>query len=669
MLQAQAAALRALLGDDDKANPQQDDEELPALVQSRIEHVNLAQKFIQEISAATLENGNLDPDVIERLHNPEEGPVDISDPDIHLSLDLFMACEKSSQSTYTAAREAILRRLPESNLLSYHGVKKLIANITGVVAVMDDMCINSCHAFTGPFAELAACSICAEPRYDPVQQGRTGKRVPRQQACTILLGPQIQALRRSTQSAQAMRYRDQKIQEIIDSIGDPVYDDLFSGSDILKLCEDLKLTMDDTTVSFSFDGAQLQQNKKSDTWIAIWIVDDYAPITRYRKKHVLPGVIVPGPNKPKNPDSFLFRTFHHISAIQREELDGRVGHHGAQGCRLWCSMKGRHKPSSGHYYAIHLRPNGYMIAGCDHPDVDIRNLTEPSCAIYETELRKIIHATDQTDYEKKRKETRISKPSILSGLVKSLTLPVPLCFSIDLMHLLCLNIGELLLPLWRGQLKCDPTDKKDSWDWATLVDNTWIEHGKLVAEVTKHFPSFFHRPPRNPVEKISSGYKATEYWLYIFGLGPGFFRAVLPKKYWRNLCKLVHGGRILMQRSINSAQVREAHSFLIQFVEEFEHLYYHGHPDRLHFCQPWLHTLLHTAPEILRVGPGCYGSQNTMERAIGDLGKDIRQPSNPFANLSQIALRRSQINALLNTCPELDVNAETIPTGNNVGHL
>ena len=57
-----------------------------------------------------------------------------------------------------------------------------------------------------------------------------------------------------------------------------------------------------------------------------------------------------------------------------------------------------------------------------------------------------------------------------------------------------------------------------------------------------------------------------------------------------------------------------------------------------------------------------------MERAIGDLGKDIRQPSNPYANLSQIALRRSQINALLNICPELDPNAATIPTGNDVGN-
>ena len=108
---------------------------------------------------------------------------------------------------------------------------------------------------------------------------------------------------------QAMHYRDQKIQEILESIGNPVYDDLFSGSNILKLCEDLKLTIDDTTVSFSFHGAQLQQNKKSDTWIAIWIVDDYSPDTQYKKKQVLPAVIIPGPDKAKHSDSFCFGPF------------------------------------------------------------------------------------------------------------------------------------------------------------------------------------------------------------------------------------------------------------------------------------------------------------------------------------------------------------------------
>ena len=112
------------------------------------------------------------------------------------------------------------------------------------------------------------------------------------------------------------------------------------------------------------------------------------------------------------------------------------------------------------------------------------------------------------------------------------------------------------------------TDSKLTWDWATLTGDTWIQHGKLVAAATQYFPPSFHRPPRNPAEKISSGYKATEWYLYIFGLGPGFFRTFLPRKYWRNFCKLVHGIRGIIQQRISGKQVREAHSSFIQFVEE-----------------------------------------------------------------------------------------------------
>jgi hypothetical protein len=187
-----------------------------------------------------------------------------------------------------------------------------------------------------------------------------------------------------------------------------------------------------------------------------------------------------------------------------------------------------------------------------------------------------------------------------------------------------------------------------------LTGDTWQEHGKLVGAATVYFPSSFHRAPRNPAEKISSGYKATEYFLYIFGLGPAFFRLTLPGKYWKNFCKLVHGVRIIIQRRITKSQLREAHSYLVQFVEEYENIYYQRRMDRLHFCRPSLHTLLHISPEAFRIGPGAYDTQFTMERSIGDLGQEIRQPSNPFANLCQIALRRSQLNALKAMCPELD---------------
>ncbi|KAF8156021.1 hypothetical protein B0H34DRAFT_617599, partial [Crassisporium funariophilum] len=70
-------------------------------------------------------------------------------------------------------------------------------------------------------------------------------------------------------------YRYLKTQEVLElrkAIEDGedieiVYDDLICGDDFLDLAEILKLTADDTTVIFSFDGAQLYQNKKSDTWI------------------------------------------------------------------------------------------------------------------------------------------------------------------------------------------------------------------------------------------------------------------------------------------------------------------------------------------------------------------------------------------------------------------
>jgi hypothetical protein len=42
-----------------------------------------------------------------------------------------------------------------------------------------------------------------------------------------------------------------------------------------------------------------------------------------------------------------------------------------------------------------------------------------------------------------------------------------------------------------------------------------------------------------------------------------------------------------------------------------------------------------------------------MERTIGNLGEEIKQPSQPFANLSERGLRRCQVNALKSVLPHL----------------
>ena len=108
----------------------------------------------------------------------------------------------------------------------------------------------------------------------------------------------------------------------------------------------------------------------------------------------------------------------------------------------------------------------------------------------------------------------------------------------DLMDLTALNDPDLLLGLWHGTVKCYSTDTKDNWDWKVLVSKVWETHGNAVEMAKPYLPSSFGRVLRNPAEKINTLYKAWEYLLYLFGLGPVLLHSILPEKYWLNFCKL-----------------------------------------------------------------------------------------------------------------------------------
>jgi len=94
----------------------------------------------------------------------------------------------------------------------------------------------------------------------------------------------------------------------------------------------------------------------------------------------------------------------------------------------------------------------YSVRDCRHLDYDFRKEpTDPSPEVYNANLAAVVASQNSTEFERNRKNTGISKPSILSGLHPKLTLPVPKCFTVDLMHLLFLDLGDLLISLWRGR--------------------------------------------------------------------------------------------------------------------------------------------------------------------------------------------------------------------------
>jgi hypothetical protein len=134
---------------------------------------------------------------------------------------------------------------------------------------------------------------------------------------------------------------------------------------------------------------------------------------------------------------------------------------------------------------------------------------------------------------------------------------------------------------------------------------------------------------------------------------------------WVHFCKLVVGVRILQQRRITAGQLQLADELIKGWEEEFELKYYRRLADRLHLMRPSLHAILHCAAETVRCGPLNLVAQWALENTVGNLGREVKQPSNPFSNLSQRGLLRAQKIALKALIPGLDppkLGTKSMPT-------
>ncbi|KIK17012.1 hypothetical protein PISMIDRAFT_112278, partial [Pisolithus microcarpus 441] len=679
-------------------------------IQDLSEHVVLPKlretmQFVSALASATLEDPvtKLSQLALERLRNPPCQPLRIDNAGHRHSISTYLATEHSSKDAYEKICWSTARNFPGAegvnDILSFHNVENLIASLTGVEKVQHDMCPNSCAAFTGPYSNLEQCPLCETSRWNQeLLQSTNGRsRMPAKKFTTIPLGPQLQALYRDPDQACQMRYLHERTQQIIAEIrrtgSISVVDDIAAGWDYLGAVLDGDIKKDDIVLMVSLDGAQLYESKQSDCWIYIWIILNLAPDKRYKKVHVCPGGFIPGPNKPKNIDSFLFVGLHHIAALQREGLriwdasedrmfssdlyllfttadgpglvcwDGMVGHSGKSGCRVYCPIPGRRKFHGMHYYPALLRPQGNCAPGSDHPDIDVFQLPLGGSGNYTHNLMRLVSAPSQRQWDIRKTETGITKPPLILGLDRCRSLGVPLCMTTDVMHLAG-NLSDLLISLWRGTMDCSHTDNKDLWDWAIFRDEEiWTAHGQAVEDAGIAVPGSFDCKPRNIADKINTDYKTWEFHLYIFCLAPALLYNILPERYWLNFCRLVRGIQIMSQHAINEQDLEHAYVLLCSWGREFELIYYQLRQDRLHFVRPCVHQVLHLVTEAMHKGPPICYAQWTMERTIGNLGQEIRQPSKPYENLAEEGVRRSRVNALLAVMPELDDETKGHPMG------
>lgn len=597
------------------------------------------------------------------------------------------------------AVKAALEQHPELTIqiMSYYKVKTLLQKLSRVVPLIHDMCIKSCIGFTGPYKDLESCPHCGKHRYTKVSGS-----IPRKQFNMIPIGPQLQALWRSADSAKEMLYRQNYTERILDELArtegihTSPFRDFFDGTNYLYAVLDGKIKPGDMVLIFSMDGAQLYWMKMSDCWIYIWIILDLSPNACYKKKCVLPGGFIPGPEKLKNLDSFVFPGLHHLAAIQRDGLtvwsaldntifkshpflalvttDGPamaalsrcVGHHGKHGCRLYCPLIGHRKEGGPHYYPVLKKPQHYTMTRCNHDNVNILDLlasftSQNSRRHYCANVCIVAKSCNKTQYSSNRLTTGICKPTIFLGLPMEHTLGVLLMFPGDSMHLPALNMTDLYISLWRGTIDIEKLDDRTTWKWAVLVGNCWKEHGKLVAAATPYIPGSFDRPPQNIAEKITSGYKAWEFLQYFFGLGPARLYGLLPEPFYGHYCKIVLAICILLQEEIDLLELKEVDRLLVSAANQFKDIYIEEREDCLHFACQSGHMPLHLPCEVEQIGPGIIYSQWPIERTIDNIKEEMKQHSNAFANMQQCGIRRCQVNALKAMVPDLMPSSASHP--------
>ena len=685
-----------------------DQEDIPPELQNHVAftidlpQLQTAQQYIDLLRSASLDSSAMQAEDIEDLRNPGQDYTLMDPSPLLRSVRHFINNYAASREHYETMRNIERLHRPDDPMLSFDQVKRRVRWLSGVVPVEHDMCVNSCLAFTGPREGLDACPRCKGPRYSP------GTTKPQKRFSTIPMGPVIQAMYSSRTVAESMHYLERKLADNVDRRtrlgGDMLdfYDDTASGQALLDAWTAGHIGRGDVALQFSIDGAQLRADRPSEAWFFIWVIHNLPPTMRYKKTFIIPGAIVPGPSKPWDIDSFMFPSLYHIAALQREGLriydaslnamvqsrplvilgtadspgsafmSGMVGHSGRVGCRLYCDMPSRRRMHDGHYYPAMNRPHNYDVEGCSHPDVSDEDLDAFQKSLprkYKDNLDCLLAgSTTLTDYRALRLVLGLCKQTLFSGLPCQ-PLSVPSLFTMDIMHLSVLNDPDLFLKLFTGKLDVYEPDDRAEWDWAIFYrkPKLWSTHGETVPRSVPFIPSSFGRAPRDPSKRLNSGYKAWEFQIYVYGLCPTLLRHLLPRKYWLHFCKLVAGIRIMQRPRISKEELLLGHELLRSFAREFEDLYYQRKESRIHFVRQSIHLLTHIAPETIRVGPlACY-AQWTLETAIGNLGREIRQDRDLFANLAQRAVLRAQTISLKARFPDIQlecgkIDAVTRPT-------
>ncbi|KAJ3494279.1 hypothetical protein NLJ89_g10843 [Agrocybe chaxingu] len=601
----------------------------------------------------------------------------------------------STDSAYKKIPFAFRADPPLPNLAR---LRSRVCYLSGFKPEIYHCCPNSCCCYVGPHADLEVCPFCNEGRYRP------GTTKPRKTFTYIPLVPRLKTFALNQKLAKTMQYRHDYhsgFHQMGLSAQDGITADIFDGSHYKNLCQQnikvgQRVVPDkyfsdarDVALGLSTDGFAPFNKRQKTAWPLIIFNYNLPPDLRFHVENIMALGIIPGPRKPKDIDSFLwpfmqelFRLAQGVQAldilsaayfllraflivvfgdIPAVSLVMRMkGHNGISPCRM-CEIKGLRVP--GARATTHYVPLDRSL----HPDVhgnpqqikryDPRNLPLRSHTALLEQARAVDLAKSSAEADRLAKKSGIKGTPILSYLN---SLSFPLSFPYDFMHLIWENLIPNLILHWTGAFK-GLDDGEESYRLANAI---WEAIGAKSEAAGAYIPSAYGaRVPNIAKDKKACTAETWSFWtLYI---GP-----VLPRKrfnnskYYCHFVSLVVLLNTCLQFEITDKEVETVHEGFVNWVSEYEKIYYQNKPERLSACPVTVHALLHIANSIKAMGPvWCYWAF-PMERYCGRLKPSVRSRRFPYASLDRYVLEDSQltqIKAFYDMAEELTLREPRLP--------
>ena len=225
----------------------------------------------------------------------------------------------------------------------------------------------------------------------------------------------------------------------------------------------------------------------------------------------------------------------------------------------------------------------------------------------------------------------------------------PSFFPLDPFHLFYENCMVHIWDLWVIHSSADEKIHMDT-DMASQL-------GEEIERAMNTLPPSLSGPIRNPYKKRHSQYKVYE-WMallhwYIIPIASelGFDEDVL-----NNFTQFVDIVEIAMSHTPKSDEdLASLYNLIKSFLEGFERLYVDNDPVKVSRCRLCIWQLIHVSAHIAWNGSIRFGSQATVERAIGEIGHKVRSKKARFANIATILFQRANCKVLSLRYPMLNI--------------